>query len=65
MKSQRKKQKSDCEIENSQLLSAMEEYNQYIAEQLKKIEDFDIWYEENYGRDFPKCWYSLIRTRAS
>ena len=62
MKSPRKKPKSDCEVENSQLLAAMEAYNAYIAEQLKNIEDFDIWYEESYKKDFPKCWYSLIRT---
>lgn len=63
MKSQRKQQKNDCDAENQQLLSALEKYNQYIVEQLKKIDDFDIWYESSFSEDFPKCWYSLIRTR--
>lgn len=55
--------KSECEAENAQLLSAFEQYNEYIVEQLKNIEDFDVWYEHSFEAEFPKCWYSLIRTR--
>lgn len=60
--SQQEKPRSDCAAEDAQLLLALERYNTYIAEQLKKIDDFDIWYETSYKQDFPKCWYSIIRT---
>lgn len=60
--SQQENPRSNCEHEDAQLLHALEEYNEYICEQLKKIEEFDIWYEISHEQDFPKCWYSLIRT---
>lgn len=60
MKSQQRK--SNCNKENAQLLSAIELYNKYISDQLKLIEDFDIWYEQKFQKDFPKCWYTIIKT---
>jgi hypothetical protein len=56
------KSQSNCDAENDQLLNALERYNEYIVEQLKKIEDFDIWYETSFKQNFPKCWYTLIKT---
>lgn len=61
MKNQRKPE-NNCEEENLQLLGALESYNEYITGKLATIEEFDIWYETAFSKDFPKCWYTTIRT---
>lgn len=61
-KSQQKNQENDCSLDNERLLLVLEKYNAYITEQLKKINDFDVWYETSFSQEFPKCWYSIIRT---
>lgn len=45
------------------LHESMEEYNQYVKNHLKKMFDFDIWYEQCKGQTFPKEWYKVIRER--
>lgn len=56
---------SNCDKQNAQLLTALEQYNLYLMDQISKIEDFDIWYEQNFKSDFPKCWYSIIKNGKS
>ena len=37
------------------------EYNQYVEGRIKQIMDFDIWFENSKGIEFPKEWYTIIR----
>lgn len=39
----------------------MSEYKKYLDEKLEDIKNFDIWYEENTGKKFPKKWYTFIK----
>lgn len=44
------------------LCSEITKYNQYILQFVSQIKDFDIWYEQNTGKEFPKEWYNLVKT---
>ncbi len=46
----------------NELADEFTNYNQYILNILTQIQDFDVWYEQFYKKEFPKEWYGMINS---
>lgn len=47
---------------SEKLSEELTNYNHYILNILKQIQDFDVWYESTNKKEFPKEWYSAIKS---